>query len=33
MATEKLLKQGYTDVHNLGAMKDAGKRLGLPAVK
>ena len=33
MATEKLLKQGYTEVHNLGAMKDAQKRLGLPAAK
>ena len=33
MATEKLLKQGYTDVHNLGAMKDAQKRLGLPTAK
>ena len=33
MATEKLLKQGYTDVHNLGAMKNARKRLGLPTVK
>ena len=33
MATEKLLKQGYSDVHNLGAMKDARKRLGLPTVK
>ena len=33
MATEKLLKQGYTDVHNLGAMKDAGERLCLPTVK
>ena len=33
MATEKLLKQGYTDVHNLGAMKDARERLGLPLAK
>jgi len=33
MATEKLLKQGYTDVHNLGAMKDAQKRLGVPTAK
>ncbi len=33
MATEKLLKQGYTDVHNLGAMKDARKRLGLSTAK
>ena len=33
MATEKLLKQGYTEVHNLGAMKDVQKRLGLPAAK
>ena len=33
MATEKLQKLGYTDVHNLGAMKDAQKRLGLPTVK
>ena len=33
MATEKLLKQGYTEVQNLGAMKDAQERLGLPAAK
>ena len=33
MATEKLLKQGYTDVHNLGAMKNARERLGLPLAK
>ena len=33
MATEKLLKQGYTNVQNLGAMKDAQKQLGLPAAK
>ena len=33
MATEKLLKQGYTNVHNLGAMENARKRLGLPVAK
>ena len=33
MAAEKLLKQGYTDVHNLGAMKNARKRLCLPTAK
>ena len=33
MATEKLLKQGYTDVHNLGAMKNARKKLNLPIKK
>ena len=33
MATEKLLKQGYTDVHNLGAMKNAQKLLCLPTAK
>ena len=33
MATEKLLKQGYTNVHNLGAMKDARQRLGLSTAK
>ena len=32
-AVEKLKAMGYTDLHNLGAMKDAQKRLGLPAVK
>ena len=33
MATEKLLKQGYTDVHNLGGLKDARKKLDLPIKK
>ena len=33
MAAEKLLKQGYTNVHNLGAMKDARKKLDLPISK
>ena len=33
MATEKLLKQGYTDVHNLGAMKNAREKLNLPIKK
>ena len=33
MATEKLLKQGYTEVHNLGAMKNARKLLCLPTAK
>ena len=33
MATEKLLKQGYTDVHNLGAMKNAQEKLDLPVSK
>ena len=33
MATEKLLKQGYTDVHNLGAMKNARKKLNIPIKK
>ncbi len=33
MATEKLLKQGYTDVHNLGAMKNAREKLDLPIKK
>lgn len=32
-ATGKLLKQGYTRVCNLGAMKNAGKRLQLPTEK
>ena len=33
MATEKLLKQGYTDVHDLGAMKNAREKLDLPVKK
>jgi len=33
MATEKLLKQGYTNVHNLGAMKDAREKLNIPISK
>ena len=33
MATKKLLKQGYTNVHNLGAMKNAQEKLKLPIKK
>ena len=32
-AVEKLKTMGYTDLHNLGAMKDARERLGLPLAK
>ena len=32
-AVEKLKTMGYTDLHNLGAMKDARQRLGLSTAK
>ena len=32
-ATEKLLKQGYTNVHNLGGLKNAQEKLDLPVRK
>ena len=32
-AVEKLKAMGYTDLHNLGGLKDARERLGLPTAK
>ena len=32
-AVEKLKTMGYTDLHNLGGLKDARERLGLPLAK
>ena len=32
-AVEKLKAMGYTDLHNLGGLKDAQEKLGLPIMK